>query len=155
MAEFVGRWRGVVVPWGTLLSSGTTGGRRWAPLWLIRSSMRWAASIGRCSSLCACPAPRIGRGAGALGARKAAPRAGAQGAAKISGRQMSRPHSQKQDLNPMASVGMRVLAQQLRLMGSGPRYMTCVTLFCMLRESKHARKCENSTRLILAFPCVF
>ena len=31
-------------------------------------------------------------------------------------------------------------------LGSGPRYMICVTLFCTLRESQNTRPCENSTR---------
>ena len=31
-------------------------------------------------------------------------------------------------------------------LGSGPRYMICVTLFCTLRESENTRTCENCTR---------
>ena len=31
-------------------------------------------------------------------------------------------------------------------LGSGPRYMICVTFFCTLRESQNTRPCENSTR---------
>ena len=53
-------------------------------------------------------------------------------------------------------------------LGSGPRYMICVTLFCTLSESENTRTCENYTRFacdslmsvcfsraILACPCVF
>ena len=32
-------------------------------------------------------------------------------------------------------------------LGSGPRYMICVTLFCTLRESENTRTCQNCTRL--------
>ena len=51
--------------------------------------------------------------------------------------------------------------------GSGPRYMICVTLFCTLRESENTRTCENCTRnhghariarvlrAILSCPCAF
>ena len=28
-------------------------------------------------------------------------------------------------------------------LGSGPRYMICVTLFCTLSESENTRTCEN------------
>ena len=30
-------------------------------------------------------------------------------------------------------------------LGSGPRYMICVTLFCTLSESENTRTCENRT----------
>ena len=30
--------------------------------------------------------------------------------------------------------------------GSGPKYMICVTLFCTLRESENTQTCENRTR---------
>ena len=33
-----------------------------------------------------------------------------------------------------------------RTVGSGPRYMICVTHFCTLRESKNLRPCENRVR---------
>ena len=67
VAGFVGRWRGVVVPRCTRMSSGTTGGRRWALFWLIRSLMplrtaqgaggRWSAVTG--TVLCASPGPSL------------------------------------------------------------------------------------------------
>ena len=50
-AGFVGRRRGVVVPRGTRMSAGTTGGRRWALLLLIRSSMP-LRTAGRWARLC-------------------------------------------------------------------------------------------------------
>ena len=38
------------------------------------------------------------------------------------------------------------LSGDLWSLGSGPRYMICVTLFCTLRESENTRTCENCTR---------
>ena len=32
--------------------------------------------------------------------------------------------------------------------GSGPRYMNCVTFICMLRESKNLQPCENHVQLL-------
>ena len=62
LANWLGRWLGAVVSRGTRMSSGTTGGRRWALLWLIRSSMPLRTARGgggRCSALCASPGPSL------------------------------------------------------------------------------------------------
>ena len=37
-------------------------------------------------------------------------------------------------------------------LGSGQRYLICVTLFCTLCESKNTQTCENSTCLIGSYP---
>ena len=40
----------------------------------------------------------------------------------------------------------KIKVAELPPVGSGPRYMMCVTLFCTLRESENTRACENCTR---------
>ena len=44
------------------------------------------------------------------------------------------------------SVLARISLRMLCSLGSGPRYMIRVTLFCTLRESENTRTCENCTR---------
>ena len=45
----------------------------------------------------------------------------------------------------MKELGTCCVTMNKRKLGSGPRYMICVTLFCTMRVSKNTRTCENST----------
>ena len=56
------------------------------------------------------------------------------------------------DVRHFPAAAPQDLAQH-QAVGSGLRYMICITLFCTLHESKNTRQCENSTRLKNTRPC--